>query len=117
MDLNVNQTKKLLGVSIRIDNHPASIEDLIGTYDQDIMCVGSKSMVPFFENIVCYSVIDKRTKDYSEKILEDYKKTYDILSDKIKNKEITIPEANSIKDNKYSETIKNLLPLFHKFKL
>lgn len=100
-----------------ITNNPASIEDLVATYDQDIMCVGSKSMIPFYDNVVCYSAIDKRKKDYAEKIFEDYKKLRDILSAKIKNKEITIPEANSIKDNKHSDAIKNLLPLFYKLKL
>ena len=100
-----------------IDNTKASIEDLISTYDQDIICVGSKSLIPFSKSIECYSVIDKRRKLYAIDLVEDYNKIYNDLSRKIVEKKITIPQANIIKEKEYDKTIKNLLPLFHKFKV
>lgn len=55
-----------------IDDIKASIEDLISTYGQEVMCVGSKSLIPFFQNIECYSIIDKGTKKYATKLVEAY---------------------------------------------
>lgn len=86
-----------------IDNTKASIEDLISTYNQDVMCIGSKSLIPFSKNVECYSVIDKRRKLYAIGLVEDYNKIYDDLSRKIVEKKITIPQANIIKEKEYSQ--------------
>lgn len=100
-----------------IDNTSVSIEDLINTYDQEVMCVGSKSLIPFFQNIECYSIIDKGTKLYAIELIEDYNKIHDGLSRKIIENKITVPQANLTKEKEYDNTVRKLLPLFHRFKV
>lgn len=100
-----------------IDNSGPSVRDLISTFDQDIMCVGRKSLIPFHKHIECYAAIDKKKKPYAISLVEDYDKTYYGIIRKIVEKKMTIPQANLIKETEYDKTINNLLPLLHKFKV
>lgn len=79
------------------------------------MCVGWKSLI--HRHIECYFITDRGTKKYANKLVEDYNKIHTGLSRKIVEKKITIPQANLIKEKEYDNTVKKLLPLFHKFKV
>ena len=101
-------------------NDIASIEDLVIAHDQDVMCVGRKTLIPFplFNyRIDCYTVIDRKTKKYADKVYEDYNRIRNSLQNKVEKNQISSKEAHIIKNNEFDKHTKKLLPLFHIFKV
>ena len=101
-------------------NDIVSAQDLVTAHDQDVMCVGRKTLNPFppFNNRVdCYVVIDKESKKYANEVLEDLNKIKVDTWSKVDNNQISSQEAHKIMNNEYDKHVKKLLPLFHTFKV
>lgn len=101
-------------------NDIVSVGDLAHAHDQDVMCLGRKTLFPFppFDNrIDCYTVIDKKSKKYANQILEDLNKIKNNILFMVENNQISLQEAHITLNNEYDEHVKKLLPLFNTFKI
>lgn len=101
-------------------NDTASTQDLVIAHDQDIMCIGRKTLVPFppfNSRIDCYTVINKGSKKYANEVLEDLNKIKVDTWSKVDNNQINSQEAHKIMNSEYDKHVKKLLPLFQTFKV
>jgi len=101
-------------------NDIVSTQDLVSAHDQDVMCVGRKTLnpIPPFNNRVdCYTIIDKKTKKYAIKVLDDMYEKEDNTWNKVDNNEISSKESHFILNKVHDESVKKLLPLFNTFKI
>lgn len=101
-------------------NDIASAEDLVSAMDQEVMCVGRKTLNPFppFNNRVdCYVAKDKNQREYANKIIDDLNYTRVRTLAKLNTNQISRQEFDSILNNEHDKSVKKLLPLFHTFKI
>lgn len=101
-------------------NDIVSVGDLVHAHDQDIMYLGRKTLFPIppFDNRVdCYTVIDRKSKKYADKILEDLDRIKNNTWSMVENNQISSQDAHIILNNEYDKHVKKLLPLFNTFKI
>ncbi len=101
-------------------NDIVSTEDLVTAHDQDVMCVGRKTLnpIPPFNNRVdCYTVINKKTKKYAVNVLKEQDEIENDTWNKVDNKQMSSEESHKILNNAHDKCVKKLLPLFHTFKI